>query len=135
MNWVDILIFKYWFATLKKDRLQFYRMSVRFIDKTVVIFPAFKVKIKVFIGDIRLDASNRLSWKLADFYTDLKLQLLTKYTHMISENQEKLMVHVYNIPYSLSCSIFPVKISVFPSLFKAIDQFKQKFANTFIEVI
>lgn len=53
---------------------------------------------------------------------------------MISENQEKLMVHVCNIPYSLSCSIFPVKISVFPSLFKAIDQFKQKFANTFIAV-
>lgn len=39
-------------------------MSVRFIDKTVVIFPAFKVKIKVFIGDIRLDASNRLSLKI-----------------------------------------------------------------------
>lgn len=54
---------------------------------------------------------------------------------MISENQEKLMVHVCNSPYSLSCSIFPVKISVFPSLFKAIDQFKPKFANTFIEVI
>lgn len=54
---------------------------------------------------------------------------------MISENQEKLMMHVCNIPYSLSCSIFPVKISVFPSLFKAIDQFKPKFANTFIEVI
>lgn len=53
---------------------------------------------------------------------------------MISENQEKLMVHVCNIPYSLSCSIFPVKISVFPSLFKAIDQFKPKFANTFIAV-
>lgn len=122
MNWVDILIFKYWFATLKKDRLQFYRMSVRFIDKTVVIFPAFEVKKIGFYWRAEYTsrckqssvAINTDTWKLADFYTDLKLQLLTKYTHMISENQEKLIVHVCNIPYSLSCSIFPVKISVFP---------------------
>lgn len=35
-------------------------MLVCFIDKIVVIFFVFKVKIKVFIGDICLDVSNCL---------------------------------------------------------------------------
>lgn len=114
----------------EKDRLQFYRMSVRFIDKFVVIFLHLKLKKKGFYRRTDcLDSSNCLL-----LYTSKCRNTKTHWFYrfkgavidiQISRETVHACLQIFHILFHVVFS--PLKYPLYVSLFKAIDQFKQKF--------